>query len=847
MVEFDHERLVERASDLITDRPGRVVLAFLLVTAVFAVGLSNVSTEAGTSQFASGIPAEEALSDVQREFGPSFEADTGSTQLIQRNRNVLSKQAMLRMLRTQDRLEEREDLRVASTSSAAAVVARTIDPSARTTEAQIRALERSTPSEVREAVRSNADNPAFTGSVSSDFNRKSASASATIGVVTHELPDGLSSGSAAGQGGTSPLTPIQQRVERVVASDTGDITVFGSGILADEFSKVIVDSLLIVTPAAVVFIVFFLVVAYRDLLDLLLGTATLLMAIVWTFGFLGLAGIPFNQMMIAVPPLLLAVGIDFGIHVVNRYREDLDALGVDGAMEATTRQLLVAFFIVTGTTVIGFLSNLVSDLEPIKDFGVVAAVGIVFTFLLFGVFLPAAKVWIDRRRDRIPIPTFSQKPLGAEGSRLSRVLSGGVSIARAAPTVFLAVVLVSSLAAGAYATGVDTSFSQEDFLPPEETPAYLESLPEPFAPADYSVVATLNFLDDNFESTNDGQVTVYVEGRMQRDTALEELHRMGESPPDSIVSEGRQAESTSIVTVVRSHAEEDEEFRQLVARNDADGNGIPDDNLGQVYDALLSSPAGAQAAQYLSDDRRSARVVYTTKASASQGEITDDARAMADRHRDDATATGNTVVFKAVSDLIFQSAVQSLAIALGLTVVFLLVVYRILEGYASLGLANTVPILVAVAGVAATMRLAGISFNAFTATILALTIGLGIDYSVHVTHRFVDERREHGLFVSLDRTVRGTGGALAGSMLTTTTGIGVLVLAILTVLGQFGVLTALSILYSFLASLFVLPSALVVWDRTLGFDPDRPLPESKPSPDDGTEERAKSGDVAATD
>jgi hypothetical protein len=44
----------------------------------------------------------------------------------------------------------------------------------------------------------------------------------------------------------------------------------------------------------------------------------------------------------------------------------------------------------------------------------------------------------------------------------------------------------------------------------------------------------------------------------------------------------------------------------------------------------------------------------------------------------------------------------------------------------------------------------------------------------------------------------------------------VLVLAITPILGQFGLLTGLSILYSFLASIVVLPSALVVWARLTG-------------------------------
>jgi hypothetical protein len=68
-------------------------------------------------------------------------------------------------------------------------------------------------------------------------------------------------------------------------------------------------------------------------------------------------------------------------------------------------------------------------------------------------------------------------------------------------------------------------------------------------------------------------------------------------------------------------------------------------------------------------------------------------------------------------------------------------------------------------------------------------------------------------------------------MVTTVSGIGVLVLAILSVLGQFGVLTALSILYSFLASLLVLPSVLVLWDRYRGNDPSVPI--GAPADDDG--------------
>jgi len=811
---LNYQPVIDWVDDRIVNSPGSIVLVFLVVTGVFVLGLGNVSSEAGTDQFTTGLPSEEALEQIQDDFSPTFEPDTGGTTLIQRSQNVLSKPELLRMLELQQRIDGRAGLRVTGTASAAQLIAQQLDPGAETLQEKSRAIEDATPSEIDAAVRDLADSSRFTGTLSNDFNRQSASASATIGSVTHELPSGISQG--AGQGGSSPLTSIQNRIQFIASGVTGDFTVFGNGILSEENNTVIGDSLAIVVPAAVVLIFFFLIFAYRDLFDLLLGLAALVMAIIWTFGFLGLAGIPFSPLLISVPPLLLAVGVDFGIHAINRYREErVEGGDIESAMRVTTDQLVVAFFIVTGTTVLGFLANLTSALPPTRDFGLIAAVGIVFTFLIFGIFLPAAKVSLDRLRARFPIPTFSNRPLGSEGSILSSILRAGVVVAKRAPALFLIVVLITTAGAGVYATGIDTSFTQEQFLPPEDVPERLYDLPEPFRPERYTVTATLNFLDDRFVASQQGSVTVLLETPMTRDSALESIQRASEDPPGSFVRQGNQADYQSIISVIQSRAEADPEFRRLVARNDVDDDGVPDDNLRDIYDALLDSPARQDALNYLAEDYQSARLVYSVESSSENSEVEQDARVLVDQFRDRATPTGLTVVFQAVSDLIFASAITSLAVALSSAVLFLVLIYAVLLGRGSLGVANTVPIVVSIAAVGAAMRALDVPFNAVTATIFAITIGLGIDYSVHIVHRYADEREERPMLPALDRTVRGTGGALLGSMLTTTFGIGVLVLALFPILQQFGLITALAILFSFLASLIVLPSVLVIWDHLI--------------------------------
>jgi len=810
---MDVDRLVAPAMDQITERPGRVVLLFLVLTAVFAVGLGNIRTQAGFSSFTNNVPAEHALEVIDRDFGNQFGADVGSTELIQSGENVLGKPGLLRMLEAQQRLQDHPDLRVTSTQSAASIVAQTLDPTATTLERQRRAVERATPNQIAAAVRAaNRRNPQFAALLSKDFDPTDASASATVAVVEQSVPAGLSAG--AGISGSSPLTNLQLRAQYVVNSVGGNIRVFGTGIFADEFSTVIVDSLWLTLPAAIILIVIFLVVAYRDLVDLLLGIVALLVTVIWTFGFMGLAGIAFSQLLIAVPPLLLAVGIDFGIHAINRYREEReDGLDIEPAMDRTGKQLVVAFSLVGGTTVIGFLSNLSSALSPIREFGLVASVGIVVTFFVFGIFLPALKVYVDRLSRKHPIPVFSQRPLGREGTTLGSLLSVGVVVAKAAPVAMVLLAVLVTAGAGYYATGVSTQFTQQDFLPPAHINPLLEHLPEPFRPSDYTVVRTMNYLDAHFASAQSDSVTVLVNGPLEQDDALEAIHRAGLNPPSSFVRDGQYASATSLVTVIQGEAARDPAFARVVARNDRNGNGIPDQNLGQVYDALMATPAASQARGYLTEDRRSTRVVYAVKSSASQGQVADDAETLAGRFRMPATATGTTVVFQAITDILLHSAVLSLVLALVLVGAFLLLTYWLLEGYTTLGVANLVPIVLTVALLGATMRVVDISFNAFTATILAITIGLGVDYSVHITHRFADELSFLEPMPALERTVRGTGGALTGSMFTTVFGIGVLVLAVFPAIGQFGLLTGLSVLYAYVTSLVVLPSVLVVWAR----------------------------------
>ena len=802
---MDYQWLIDRIDSVIVTRPKTVILLFFLLTAVFVTGFGSISSESGQGQFIEDLPSFKAVEDINEQFGPTFATETTSTTIVQESANVLAKPSLLDMLKTRERILASSPLRAESVSTPAETVATTLDPSARTPAAQYRAVERATPTEIAAAVREAATNPGFTNRLSDDFNRQSASASASRTSVTHRAGPGA--GASGGPGGGSEFPA--NRVERIntLAQDRAS-NIWVQGTPPDTTGT----TTALVLPAALVLIAFFLMVAYRDPVDIIIGLLAIVMTLIWTFGFIGLVGIPFAVLLIAVPPILIAIGIDFGIHSINRYREErVRGLDISEAMTRTTDQMTVAFGIVAGTSAVGFLSNVVSAFPPTRDFGLVAASGIVFTFLIFGIFVPAVKVFVDRARERYPIPTLATTPLGSESSPLGRLLSVGVVIAKRAPLVFLVLMAVATVGGGVYATGVDTGFSPDDFQPAEETPDYMQSLPEPIRPPErFEYVRINNYIDRNFEQR--GQVLMYVEGPLTKDGALEEIHRAGQSPPDTFRSTQRQADSRSIVTVIRSRAERDPEFRALVDRNDRNDNGIPDDNLPRIYDALAES-ADSDLGTFIAEDRRSAQVIYTVDGEADDEAVTDDAYSVAGSYRLSAQPTGSVVIFDEAISLVLESVITSLVLTLVGTSAFLLVAYWAIEGRPSLGVVNIVPILVTIVAVVASMRALDISFNAINGTILAIAVGIGIDYAVHVVHRFADEYHDRPLYPALTRTVVGTGGALTGSMLTTVFGIGVLALALNPALGVFGALISLSVLYAYLSSVFLLPSLLVIWDR----------------------------------
>ncbi|WP_135829520.1 MMPL family transporter [Halorussus halobius] len=648
-----------------------------------------------------------------------------------------------------------------------------------------------------------------------------AESNATMLVV---MQDG--GGDSMGAMGSSELVESQKAIRSVAQSSTdAEVLVFGAGIMSDEIEQSMTDSLAVVGPMALLFVIVTLVIAYRDLLDILLGVVGILVVLVWTFGAMGWLDIAFNQIFVAVPVLLIGLSIDYAIHVFMRHREQREETGGDvrTGMSVALASVGVALVWVTATTVIGFLSNLVSPIPPIQEFGIVSSIGIGTALLVFGGLIPALKVEIDgflenRGSDR------RKRAFGTGGGTLGSLLSVGAVAARKAPLVVLALTLVIS-AGGAYgATQVDTSFQQEDFLA-EDPPAWMDNLPEPIRPGEYTMKANLDYVNKNFVR-EDSQAQILVEGAVDTPEAMDQLEAATDRAAGknvTVVLSNDEAQIRSPLSVMEQVAAQNESFNETLAAADTDGDDVPDENVTAVYDELFRvAPDEAEGVVHRTDDGDYAavRMVVSVQGGAASADVTEQMRDVAtvfDGDDLEATATGQSVVFEIVQQQLLDTVIESLLITLAATFTFLMVAYRLTHGSALLGAVTLLPVAFSVSWILGTMYVLEMPFNVMTGMITSLTVGMGVAYSIHLSERYnVELARQDTIWSAMRTSVTGTGGALLGSAATTVGGFGVLYFAILPALEQFGIITGLTIVYAFLASVLVLPSLLVLWTRYLG-------------------------------
>ena len=246
-----------------------------------------------------------------------------------------------------------------------------------------------------------------------------------------------------------------------------------------------------------------------------------------------------------------------------------------------------------------------------------------------------------------------------------------------------------------------------------------------------------------------------------------------------------------------------------------DANGVPQDEDTLVYDADL-----VKGVLSLKANEDNIATLMTTGIPGSREQtIVAKARSSLEEdlellEREDAILraglTGSPFVREAQLDAATRTIQRSLPIAAVGALILLLIAMRSLR-YAVI---TVIPIGLVIVWLYALMHLLGFSLNFVTATIGAVSLGVGIDYSIHLTQRFREEMvSARSKMEALRRSAGGTGVALLISASSSMVGFTIMGLAPFPLISTYGFLTAAMIALALMASLVVLPSLLMLVTR----------------------------------
>ena len=172
---------------------------------------------------------------------------------------------------------------------------------------------------------------------------------------------------------------------------------------------------------------------------------------------------------------------------------------------------------------------------------------------------------------------------------------------------------------------------------------------------------------------------------------------------------------------------------------------------------------------------------------------------------------GDIVSLEAVLDGLTESQLQSTLISLGVCFTVLLALTRRIGP----ALIIVLPVGIAATWVVGSMAVLNLNWNVMTVMVTALTIGLGVDYSIHVWRRFeAMKTREGDVWDGMKEMYASTGVALLLSAGTTVCGFTVLLFSQMPVVQDFGIVTAITVFFSLVLALILLPVFLVLDSQT---------------------------------
>ena len=556
-----------------------------------------------------------------------------------------------------------------------------------------------------------------------------------------------------------------------------------AGWLATDvnLSRYMNRDLMLFMPLTFTLLIILVSLSLRNRWSILLAMVNVSVCLIWTLAFLNLIGGAISPITSILPPLIMALAVSDSIHVFNDFlKQDRRHPPLTNVMKTTLINLATPCFLTSFTTAIGFASLAVSDIPPIRHFGLAAAGGMMAEFALSMTLIPLGLYFLRHKTGLRTLSVQRSSPL------LSQLeLFAPKILASRTPILWGSAALILISLFGAAAIKVETNLL-EYFK--KSSPVYQNS----------------QFIDRMLGGVETIEVSLQSP---QPDLLLEpEALALIQRIEDYLQRQPIVSQVTSIGNFLREmnkafHQENETYFKLPASRTMAaqylllyDGdeidNFIDEQRSWTRISARITEHNSSAVAQYI--DNLKLYLDEITAGTSYQARV-----------------TGKTLIANKLISFIVNSQIQSLFLAFVLILLLMFAIFRSLK----LGLLAMVPNILPILFSFAIMGFCGIPLNSATAIIAAVAIGIAIDDTIHFICTYQHQRQQQkSVEQAVQRTIIIKGHPIVITSLTMVGVFTILMFGNFVPTIQFGFLSALIMLFAVFSDLLVLPALLMSYD-----------------------------------
>ena len=856
--------LASRTSDFILRHSGWFIGTVLALTVLFALPIVFMAPPGPASQDPGG-PVFDLLETVNQRFPPRIHVTTFIVEdpqgdilrqqplweLYQNERKLRASDLGSLLYSGYDADRERQILGIYTIADAVQNLF-LLDPSTATS------LKTATDDQVKAAISRILNSPTgrpLRGSLSKDasFQTKivdgqeinswsSAAFSAFVASDNEMLGGGPLTISLTGDDVTLGKERFNRRVREILQTEQSSYQLWGVALDVNLVSQEQGKTAIPFIAATVVLVLVVVGVTLRSLGIAGLAFLGLLMLFVWLKGLTILVGLGSSLILdLIVPIAMISLGVDFLIHAVARYREETRRVAEPSlALRAGFTGVIGALTLAMLSDGIAFLANLTSGIETVIGFGIGAGIAVLSSYVIMGMFLPLVIMRLDQRRleaspqhgrafgdaqEPVSAGSTSAPPTGLA----SAAIAGAVLEMARHRWAVLPIAAVLTAAATLLAFQLEPNLDVKDFFDSES-----------------DLVIGLDKLDQHTAAALSGEpAVIYIRGDLTTPESLaairDLLDRLSENSRLGQAEDGQVSLYARTLFQLLSRVTENPYARsQVLAKSrvditDENGDQIPD-SPGQVqaaFDYMVRHGVPLNESTMVYDSIQVRETLHYDPSQSGEQEIILVVGVLGSRQQANIGSARQALEqdldpMRQVPSISFvgltgspftreatlQATTRALNVSLPVAVAACLILLAFWMRSVTLAVVTIIPIGLVVSWLYAFMYIAGYSLNFVTATIAAVSIGVGIDYSIHMTQRFREELgRGQGAEEALRAAASGTGVALAGSAGSSVIGFAVMAFAPMPLFSAYGVITAAMIFMAAAAALFVLPSLLLLTHR----------------------------------